>query len=42
MQCTECGQILDSVDDSQIEKHGRFSKPDYYCEEHKPLHFIEA
>lgn len=42
MQCSECGLLLDSVDESQIEKYGRFSKPDFYCEAHKPLHFIEA
>lgn len=42
MQCGTCGLMLDSIDDSQIEKGGRFSKPEYFCEAHKPIQFIEA
>jgi len=40
MRCTTCGTMLDSVDDTQVEKHGRFSNPKYFCESHKPLQFI--
>ena len=40
MHCDTCGLLLDSVDESQIEKHGKYSKPIIYCETHKPLHFI--
>ena len=42
MQCGTCGLLLESVDDTQIEKFGVFSKPEYYCEKHKPITFIEA
>jgi hypothetical protein len=40
--CGTCGLLLESVDDSQVEKGGRFSNPEYFCEKHKPLIFIEA
>lgn len=40
MQCGTCGLSLDSVDDSQIEKIGKFVE--YFCEKHKPIDFVEA
>jgi hypothetical protein len=40
MHCGTCGLSLDSVDETQIESHGRYSKPKYFCESHKPLQFI--
>jgi hypothetical protein len=42
MQCDICGTLMESVDDTQIERHGRFSRPTIYCETHKPLQFIVA
>ena len=42
MQCDTCGLLLESVDDSQIVKGGKFSKPEYFCEAHKPINFIDA
>lgn len=35
MQCEECGLLLDSVDESQTEKIGRYRIS--YCEAHKPI-----
>lgn len=42
MHCDTCGQILDSVDDSQVERYSKYVRPIYYCEVHKPLQFIVA
>jgi len=41
MHCETCGLQLESVDESQIERYGRFNKPEYFCEKHK-ISFIEA
>jgi len=40
MYCGDCGVPLESVDDSQIERIGKFIK--YFCERHKPINFVEA
>jgi hypothetical protein len=42
MQCGTCGLLLDSVDESQVIKGGRYSEIEYFCEKHKPITFIEA
>ena len=42
MHCGTCGLQLESVDDTQILKYGRFSETEYFCEKHKPINFIEA
>lgn len=42
MQCNTCGLLLESVDDSQVERHSKFVPPTIYCEKHKPVEFILA
>ncbi len=37
MQCDTCGLLLESVDEENIVKGGRFSRVEIYCERHKPL-----
>jgi len=40
MQCKECGLLLDSVDDTQIVKRGKYARIEYFCEKHKPLGLV--
>lgn len=40
MICCTCGLMLESVDETQMEKHGRFSNTEYSCEAHKPLNIL--
>lgn len=40
MICDTCGLHLESVDESQIEKHGRYERTEYFCEAHKTTVFI--
>jgi|FLOH01.1.fsa_nt_gi hypothetical protein len=42
MQCETCGLMLESIDDSQIVRGGRFSKPEIFCDRHKPLQEVYA
>ncbi len=42
MQCDTCGLLLDSVDESQVERRSRWKNPILYCEAHKPIDFILA
>lgn len=41
MICCTCGIMLESVDETQIEKRGRFANTEYSCLAHKPLDIIE-
>lgn len=40
MRCKDCGLSLESVDDTQIEYHGKHERPEFYCEAHKPIFLL--
>lgn len=40
MQCDTCGLLLESIDDTQLIKGGRFSQPHVFCDRHKPVEVI--